>query len=63
MNIKLKRKQNIIETLKIEVKNKIENEGKIKGNRTKDKGNKEDIYIVYDINNCEGGSATSNPLH
>ena len=44
MNIKLKRKQNIIETLKIEVKNKIENEGKIKGNRIKDKGNKE--YIV-----------------
>ena len=43
MNIKLKRKQNIIETLKIIVKNKIENEKKIKGNRTKDKGNKEDI--------------------
>ena len=43
MVIKLKRKQNIIETLKIEVKNKIENEGKIKGNRIKDKGNKENI--------------------
>ena len=40
MVIKLKRKQNIIETLKIEVKNKIENEGKIKGNKIKDKGNK-----------------------
>ena len=40
MTIKLKRKQNKIETLKIIVKNKIENEGKIKGNRTKDKGNK-----------------------
>ena len=46
MNIKVKRKQNIIETLKIEVKNKIENEGKIKGNRTKDKGNKEGIYSI-----------------
>ena len=46
MVIKLKRKQNIIETLKIEVKNKIENEGKIKGNRTKDKGNKEGIYSM-----------------
>ena len=29
--------------LKIKIKNKIENDGKIKGNRTKDKGNKEDI--------------------
>ena len=46
MTIKLKRKQNIIETLKIIVKNKIENEGKIKGNRTKDKGNKEGIYSI-----------------
>ena len=46
MIIKLKRKQNIIETLKIEVKNKIENEGKIKGNKIKDKGNKEGIYSM-----------------
>ena len=34
------------------VKNKIENEGKIKGNRTKDKGNKEDklkdVYYIVD---------------
>ena len=41
VDYKVKRKQNIIETLKIKIKNKIENEGKIKGNRTKDKGNKE----------------------
>ena len=48
MVIKLKRKQNIIETLKIEVKNKIENEGKIiNWNRTKDKGNKEDLYSIW----------------
>ena len=40
MIIKLKIKQNIVETLKIIIKNKIENEGKIKGNRIKDKGNK-----------------------
>ena len=41
MNIKLKRKQNIIEMLNIEVKNKIENEGKIiNWNKTKDKYNK-----------------------
>ena len=46
MTIKLKRKQNIIEILKIEEKNKIENEGKIKGNRIKDKGNKEGIYSI-----------------
>ena len=46
MTIKLKIKQNIIETLKIIIKNKIENEGKINGNRTKDKGNKEDIYSI-----------------
>ena len=46
MNIKLKRKQSIIETLKIIIKNKIENEGKIKGNRTKDKGNKGGIYSM-----------------
>ena len=45
MIIKLKIKQNIIETLKIKVKNKIENEGKIKGNRIKDKGNKEEKEI------------------
>ena len=45
MIIKLKRKQNIIETLKIIIKNKIENEGKIKGNRIKDKGNKEEKEI------------------
>ena len=32
--------------LKIKVKNKIKNEGKIKGNRTKDKGNKEDLYSM-----------------
>ena len=31
---------------KIKVKNKIEIEGKIKGNRTKDKGNKEGIYSM-----------------
>ena len=46
MNIKLKIKQNIVETLKIKVKNKIENEGKIKGNKTKVKGNKEGIYSM-----------------
>ena len=46
MIIKLKIKQNIIETLKIKVKNKIENEGKINGNRTKYKGNKEGIYSI-----------------
>ena len=46
MTIKLKRKQNIIETLKIIIKNKIENEGKIKGNRIKDKDNKECIYSM-----------------
>ena len=46
MTIKLKIKQNIIETLKIIIKNKIENEGKIKENRTKDKGNKEGIYSI-----------------
>ena len=45
LNIKLKRKQNIIETLNIEVKNKIENEGKIKGNRIKDKVIKK-IYSI-----------------
>ena len=31
---------------KIIIKNKIKNEGKIKGNRTKDKGNKEDLYSI-----------------
>ena len=46
MIIKLKRKQNIIETLKIKVKNKIENESKIKGNKIKDKSNKEGIYSM-----------------
>ena len=30
----------------MKVKNKIENESKIKGNRTKDKGNKEGIYSI-----------------
>ena len=30
----------------MKVKNKIENECKIKGNRTKYKGNKEDLYSV-----------------
>ena len=45
MIIKLKIKQNIIETLKIIVKNKIEMKIKIKGNRTKDKGNKEEKEI------------------
>ena len=55
MTIKLKRKQNIIETLKIKVKNKIENEGKIKGIKLKIKIIKK-VYTVCNINNCEGGS-------
>ena len=62
MTIKLKRKQNIIETLKIIIKNKIENEGKIKEIELKIKVIKK-VYTVYNINNCKGGSITSNPRH
>ena len=63
MIIKLKIKQNIIDTLKIKVNNKIEIKTKNKIEIKQKIKVIKNTYIVYDINNCEGGSITSNPRH